>query len=179
MRCFLPALLLMVGLDTLPACTVNHQPAGTPAASPSKKPGGETAAPSTPASAAEAAPSIIFSKTPCLGTCPHYTATIYPDGRVSYEGFRYAPVEGKREFRLSVSTVNTILARAREMRFGSLKKRYTDGASDLPSTSLSIRQAGGTPYAVSVESDGPAELTNLFQYVEKQITDGLGVTADR
>lgn len=126
-----------------------------------------------------AAPVIMFSKTPCLGRCPHYNATIFPDGRVQYEGFQHAPLEGKREFTISVSTVNTILAQARAMNFASLPKIYSDGASDMPSTSLSIRQAEGPATGVTVESNAPAELTSLLRYVEKQITDALGTTADR
>jgi len=178
MRCFLPAFLLIVGLDTLPACTVNNQPASTKATTTSQTttPQGTS---STQASDPKNAPSIVFGKTPCLGTCPHYTATIYPDGRVSYEGFQFAPTEGKREFKISASTVNTILAQARDIKFAEFKDHYTDGATDLPTTSLSIRQANGTTKAVSVESSAPAELTNFFRYIEKQITDGLGVTADK
>lgn len=131
-----------------------------------------------PVAEPQAEPSIVFTKTPCLGTCPHYTATIYPDGRVSYEGFRYAPVAGKREIRISLSTLNTILAQAREINFADLKGRYTDGATDLPATTVTIKQANGPARKVSVESGEPAELKSLFRYIEKQITDGLGVTAD-
>ena len=152
------------------------------------KPPKTTSAPGTPTTALavdevpvaepQKEPSIIFTKTPCLGTCPHYTATIYPDGRVSYEGFRYAPVEGKREFRISPSAVNTMLAQAREINFTDLKGSYSDGATDLPSTTATIRQSGGPAKKVSAESGEPAELTSFFRYIEKQITDGLGVTAD-
>jgi hypothetical protein len=172
MRSFLSSLLLAALLTN---CAAQAQQAPKPvkkaaAVKPARK--SKKAAPAT-------APAVMFSKTPCLGRCPHYNATIYPDGRVSYEGFRYAPVEGKREFKLPVSTVNTILAQARAINFAKLPKTYSDGASDMPSTSLSIRQAQGPATGVTVESDAPAELTNLLRYVEKQITDALGTTADR
>lgn len=127
----------------------------------------------------ETAPAVVFSRTPCLGTCPHYTATIYPDGRVAYEGFSHAPVEGKRELKLSVSTVNTILAEARALNFITLPDRYTQGATDLPATTLTIRQATGPAKSVVVEEGAPADVNNLLRYVEKQITDALGVTADQ
>lgn len=177
MRSFLPSLLLAA---LLTGCAAQAQQAPKPvkkaaAVKPARK--SKKAAPAAAAKAA--APVIVFSRTPCMGRCPHYTASIYADGRVSYEGLQYAPLEGKREFKISVSTVNTILFQAREMNFAKLPKTYSDGATDLPATSLSIRQAEGPATAVSVESGAPAELTNLLRYVEKQITDGLGVTADQ
>lgn len=135
------------------------------------------AATATPPAAPE--PAVVFTKSPCLGRCPHYTATIYPDGRVLYEGFRFAPIEGKRELKISVSTVNTILAQAREMQFADLQERYSDGATDLPATTVTIRQAGGPAKTVSVETGGSNELRSMLRYIEKQITDGLGVTADQ
>jgi Domain of unknown function (DUF6438) len=177
MRRFLPLLLLAASLTGC-AAQAQQAPKSTKKATATKA--GRKAKKAAPtATATQAAPAIIFSKTPCMGRCPHYTATIYPDGRVSYEGFQYAPVEGKREFRLPVATVNTILAQAREMNFAQMQKTYSDGATDLPATSLSIRQATGPATAVTVESNGPVELENLFRYIEKQITDGVGATADR
>ncbi|WBA40123.1 DUF6438 domain-containing protein [Hymenobacter canadensis] len=171
-------LLTLLLAASLCGCAAQAQQAPKPAkkATAAKKPKKQKLKASAPV---EAAPAIIFSRTPCLGSCPHYTAAIYPDGRVQYEGFQHAPLEGKREFKISVSTVNTILFQAREMNFAKLPATYSDGATDLPATSLSIRQAEGPATAVSVESGAPAELTNLLRYVEKQITDGLGVTADQ
>lgn len=177
MRRFLPLLLLAASLTGC-AAQAQQTPKPTKKATATKQ--GRKAKKAGPtATVTQAAPAIIFSKTPCMGRCPHYNATIFPDGRVQYEGFQNAPVVGKREFKVPVSTVNTILAQAREMNFAQLQKTYSDGATDRPATSLSIRQAEGPATTVTVESDGPVELGNLFRYIEKQITDGVGMTGDR
>jgi len=126
-----------------------------------------------------AGPVIVFRKTPCFGTCPHYEASIYADGRVSYEGFKYAPVEGKRELKMPVETVNTILAEAKAVRFTELREQYTLGTSDLPSTSLTITPRTGPAKTVTVEEGGPAELKNLLDYVQKQVEESLGASATR
>ncbi|MBC8083809.1 MAG: hypothetical protein H7Z21_11405 [Hymenobacter sp.] len=128
---------------------------------------------------ATATPIIVFRKTPCFGTCPHYEAYIYADGRVRYEGFKYAPVEGRRELKLPLETVNTILAEARIARFAELPEKYSLGTTDLPATSLTLSPATGPAKTVTVEEGAPVELQNLLRYVEKQITDSLGASSER
>ncbi len=127
---------------------------------------------------AEAAPTIVFKKSPCMGRCPHYAASFYPDGRVVYEGFKFAPAPGKRELKISASTVATIRHEAETMRFSQMKPLYSQGATDVPTTTLTVRQLDGSTHTVQVEDGAPAELQNLLRYIEKQLTDGLGVTAD-
>lgn len=124
-------------------------------------------------------PVIVFSKTPCFGTCPHYTASIYADGRVSYEGFKYAPVEGKRELKLPAETVSNMLAEAKAARFTELPKKYGAGISDLPSTVLTVSPATGPAKTVTVEGNAPVELQNLLGYVQKQVEEALGTSATR
>lgn len=128
---------------------------------------------------ATAGPVIVFRKTPCFGTCPHYEASIYADGRVSYEGFKYAPVEGKRELKMPIETVNNILAEAKAARFTELPEKYGAGISDLPSTSLTITPAAGPGKTVTVEGQAPVELQNLLSYVQKQVEESLGASATR
>ena len=51
---------------------------------------------------------ITFSKTPCYGQCPTYTATITPQGEVAFEGRRFTPVEGVHEFKMTQDFVDQI-----------------------------------------------------------------------
>ncbi|WP_375434508.1 DUF6438 domain-containing protein [uncultured Hymenobacter sp.] len=170
----LPFLLLVASLT---GCASQAQQAPKAAKAATKqKAKGNTAA-SKPAT--EAAPVIVFRKTPCFGRCPHYEARIYADGRMRYEGFQYAPVEGKRELQLPVATVKTILDEARVLHFTELPERYTLGASDLPATSLTISPVGGPAKTVTAEEGVPADLKNLFDYIEKQITNSLGASNER
>jgi hypothetical protein len=41
---------------------------------------------------------LVFQRTPCYGTCPAYTATIFRSGKVSYTGERSVPVMGQHTF---------------------------------------------------------------------------------
>ncbi|MDF7813658.1 DUF6438 domain-containing protein [Hymenobacter sp. YC55] len=137
----------------------------------------DKAATSKPAT--EATPVIVFRKTPCFGYCPHYEARIYADGRMSYEGFEYAPVEGKREVRMPAATIKSILDKARALHFTELPEQYTLGTSDLPATSLTINPAKGTAKTVIAEEGVPADLKSFLDYVEKQVTNALGASTDR
>jgi hypothetical protein len=169
MRSVLSSLLLMV---LLIGCTSQAQQVPKTSKVATQKTAG-----SKPAVAV--VPLIVFRKTPCLGTCPHYEASIYADGRVSYEGFKYAPVEGKRELKMPVESINTILAEAQAVRFAELPEHYSLGATDLPATSLTISPAAGPAKTVTVEGGAPIELNNLLTYIQKQVETSLGVSADR
>ena len=45
--------------------------------------------------------SISYETTPCFGTCPVYSFTVRDDGRGHFEGRRFTPVTGERDFRVS------------------------------------------------------------------------------
>lgn len=131
----------------------------------------------TAAQAAVAAePAIIFRRTPCYGTCPHYTATVYPDGRVQYEGLQYAPAEGKREFTLPMVVVNKIRQDADQLGFFQLREQYPSNFTDMPSTFLTMRRADGTMKLVQAEDNIPPSLQKLFDYIHEEIVKGLAIT---
>ena len=129
--------------------------------------------------AATTEPAMVFGRTPCLGRCPHFTARIFADGRVQYEGFRYAPVEGQREVRLSPETVRNLLQAADQIGFRQLSTTYGSGASDMPSTALTITYPDGTRKSVQAEDNVPAELQNLFTLINAQVEKALGVSAEQ
>ncbi|TGE15206.1 DUF6438 domain-containing protein [Hymenobacter elongatus] len=114
-------------------------------------------------------PVMLFKRTPCFGPCPHYEATIYADGRVSYIGYRYVRLTGSHELKMPVATVTTILADARRLRFATYNERYSQGSTDLPSTILSIRQPNGMLKTVQAEEGTPSELTALLTYISNEI----------
>ncbi|AHJ96637.1 DUF6438 domain-containing protein [Hymenobacter swuensis] len=129
--------------------------------------------------AATTEPAMVFGRTPCLGRCPHFTARIFADGRVQYEGFRYAPVEGQREVRLSPETVRNLLQAADQIGFRQLSTTYGSGASDMPSTALTITYPDGTRKSVRAEDNVPAELQKLFTLINAQVEKALGVSAEK
>ena len=169
MRLFFAPLLLAAMLS---ACAVEAQ---QPTKSHSTKQKAKQMKPKTAAKASVAAePVIVFRRTPCYGTCPHYEATIYPDGRVQYEGLQYAPVEGKREFKLPMAVVNRIRQDADQMGFFQMKERYPTRFTDMPSTFLTIRRPDGTMKLVQAEDNIPPSLQKLFDYIHAEIVKGLG-----
>ncbi|RIY08207.1 hypothetical protein D0T11_14970 [Hymenobacter rubripertinctus] len=135
--------------------------------------------PDNPAPAGQLArQALLFSRTPCLGKCPSYTARIYTDGRVEYEGFRYAPVEGKRQLTLNPATVQKLLREAEQIGFRQLPDTYPSDASDMPSTVLVITTAEGFSKQVTVEENGPAALQALFARIDKHLLSALNVVGD-
>jgi hypothetical protein len=62
-----------------------------------------TATVSTPSRQAE--PVLVLQRTPCNGRCPTYTASIFADGRVEYDGQRYVPLLGKHTLSLPPAMV--------------------------------------------------------------------------
>ncbi|GAA3918009.1 DUF6438 domain-containing protein [Hymenobacter algoricola] len=162
----LPTLLLALTVCATSACAQRATPT-RPAAKTTKakaKPAQKTAAQT------QAAPVIVFRKTSCLGPCPEYEATIYPDGRVSYMGRSNVPKMGAHEFRLAPATVKKMLADAQSLGFRKLNDRYTTkNVADLPSTFLSIRQPAGTLKTVQVEDAAPAGLQALLDYISQEL----------
>ncbi|MBD2439547.1 DUF6174 domain-containing protein [Nostoc sp. FACHB-110] len=83
---------------------------------------------------------ITLQRTACFGTCPIYKITIFPDGRVVYEGERFVKVVGKRTARISPQAVRKLVAEFDKLNYFSLSDNYQGGPTDQPSaiTSLTI-----------------------------------------
>ncbi|UOR05937.1 DUF6438 domain-containing protein [Hymenobacter aerilatus] len=126
--------------------------------------------------AAKDAPVMVFRKTRCFGTCPAYTATVYADGRVAYDGQDFVNLKGKHELRLPTAVINQALQRANKLHFSQLQNQYLSGVSDLPSTYLTLTLADGTPKTVQTEltNNTPAELKELLAYLTEQFSKIAG-----
>lgn len=116
-----------------------------------------------------ATPALMFAKMPCRGTCPSYTATIWPDGRVVYVGQQNVAHLGTYELKMEPATVAAIQQQAKQANFNGLAASYTNGATDIPATVLTMYGAGGSPKTVTVEDGAPAEVQALFDYVNGTI----------
>ena len=128
---------------------------------------------------AKAALALTFERTMCLGTCPSYTARVFADGRVAYEGRYQVPVLGKKEFRLSKAVVTEALRMAQEAHFDTLKPMYSSGVTDVPSTLVGVRLAGGQLKTVQVEDNAPEELQSLIAYLRGQLDPLAGLPDGR
>ncbi len=48
---------------------------------------------------------VTLSRSPCLGPCPVYDASLYEDGTLVYEGRRFVQLEGRRTKNVGADTV--------------------------------------------------------------------------
>ncbi|KAA9338208.1 hypothetical protein F0P96_05010 [Hymenobacter busanensis] len=114
--------------------------------------------------ASEEAPVIVFRKTPCFGPCPHYEASIWASGRVHYVGYRNVAKEGTYELKLPAATVTEMLRQAQEVGFSKLQDQYLSGATDMPSTYLTINRK-----TVQVEQGAPDEVMALLNFIDFEV----------
>ncbi|UYZ59336.1 DUF6438 domain-containing protein [Hymenobacter latericus] len=115
------------------------------------------------------APVLVFSKRPCLGRCPHFEASIFADGRVQYVGYQHVVKMGAHELRLAPEVVAAMLNQANAIQFRSLNEQYLSGASDMPSTFLTLNEPGKPGKTVQVETEAPAQLMSLLNFIESEI----------
>jgi hypothetical protein len=122
---------------------------------------------------------LVFQRTPCHGTCPIYTATIFRNGKVAYDGERFVPLTGSHELHLDPTTVTAMLAEARRINFNELAPSYTANVSDLPSTIITVYQPGQQRHRVLAEADIPAPLQGYITYLKSKIDPLAGLGAEK
>ena len=127
------------------------------------------------AAARSAEPVLVYQRTPCYGRCPAYTATIFADGRVEYDGQRFVPVLGKHTLALPVATVNQLLAEAQRINFDKLDERYPSNVTDVPATIVTIHPAGQPLKAVFAEGEIPANLQGYLDYLKRKLDPLAGI----
>ncbi|WP_151087236.1 DUF6438 domain-containing protein [Hymenobacter baengnokdamensis] len=123
----------------------------------------------TAAPARQAEPVLILQRTPCYGTCPVYTATIFADGRVEYDGQRFVKLLGKHTLSLPVATINEMLAEARRVEFTKFQERYVGNTNDLPASIITVHPVGQPLHAVYAEEGIPASLQGYINYVQARV----------
>jgi hypothetical protein len=122
-------------------------------------------------------PVLVYQRTPCFGRCPVYTATIFADGRVEYDGQRFVPLLGKHTLSLPPATVAAMLAEAKRINFAELPERYMGHTSDLPATIITVHPAGQALHAVYASENIPASLQGYIDYLNSRLDPLAGVNA--
>ncbi len=161
-----PLFWLLLFSLTVPACAHQKMPQ-------------QSASGPAPTPSAQAGPVLVFQRTPCYGTCPAYTATVFADGRVEYEGQRFVPVLGKHTLRLPPATVADMLAAAQRINFSQLEERYSRNTSDLPATIITVHPAGQPAKSVFAEEGIPAGLQGYITYLKGQLDPLAGIGVDK
>lgn len=117
-----------------------------------------------PAQRQNSVPLLHFQKTPCLGTCPSYEATVYTDGRVRYQGYDHVALTDSANFTLSKAELASLMAEIKALRTTPLRDTYLTQWSDMPSTISTFYQNGKEVQSVKHQEGGPDA---LLQFQEK------------
>lgn len=150
--------LLLACSLALPACAQRKLPRQA-----------KTAPAATKATTTPTEPVLVYQRTPCNGRCPVYTASIFADGRVEYDGQRHVPLLGKHTLSLPPATVAAMLAEARRIGFAKLAERYVGNTSDLPATIITVHPAGQPLHAVYASENIPAGLQGYITYLNGRL----------
>ena len=123
---------------------------------------------------------LVFQRTPCYGTCPVYTATIFRNGKVSYQGERFVPVLGQHALSLDQPTVAAMLDEARRINFNGLAHSYHANVSDQPATVITTYLPGQKRYQVTAEHGAaPQPLQGYIDYLADKLDPLAGINAKR
>lgn len=113
---------------------------------------------------------IGLERTMCYGTCPDYTVTIRSDGRVSYDGGRYAPRHGKFTGRVSPYYFETLARFIVDSNFAKLADSYTAGVTDNPTIYTSVVRNGKRKVVSDYARSGPASLWAIEELIDDLVS---------
>ena len=88
--------------------------------------------------------SVVLERTACFGTCPVYTVTVRGSGLVEYVGSYNVEVIGSRSARIGSDEVRNLVQAFNSVNFLSLRDRYSEGCTDMPTAIISISFDGRT-----------------------------------
>lgn len=116
---------------------------------------------------------ITIERTPCMGVCPWYNATIYENGLVVYDGKRNVTNIGMYITQLTPEQLIALKRKAEAINYFKLNDKYNnESVTDLPGTTTSV-QLNGKRKTILNRFAGPNELNEF----EKSI-DALFDTVD-
>lgn len=109
---------------------------------------------------------ITIERTVCFGSCPDYALTIYGNGTVNYEGRNFVAVAGKRTASISPGNVRELVNNFYDIHYFSLRDKYVDQVTDLPTTTTSISVDGRFKKIVDYYG-APEELKQLENRIDQ------------
>jgi hypothetical protein len=110
---------------------------------------------------------ITLERTACYGICPDYKITIYGDGKVEYKGNMFVKVKGQQTSKISLDKVKELIDEFYKINYFSLKDRYYDPVTDLPTTITSISINGKSKRVEDYCCDAPKELRELEDKIDE------------
>ncbi|RDV16402.1 hypothetical protein DXT99_04150 [Pontibacter diazotrophicus] len=114
-------------------------------------------------------PLLLFQKSPCLGTCPAYNATIYQDGSISFVEFKNALAQDTILFQLPEEELRQLKQELEKLKYKDLQNSYLSNWSDISTTSLTFYEDGKEVKQVRHEEGGPQRLVQFQEWLHKLI----------
>ncbi|GAB3527439.1 hypothetical protein GCM10027443_04020 [Pontibacter brevis] len=112
---------------------------------------------------------LLFQKTPCLGNCPAYNATIYDNGSISFVEFKNALAQDTLQLQLSDKELQQLKREIAALDYKKLQDRYLTQWSDISSTYLTFFEAGKEAKRVKHEEGGPRQLIKFQEWLHQII----------
>lgn len=114
---------------------------------------------------------ITINRGACFGACPIYSAQIYADATVMYNGKNFVKVKGEKKFKISKGKIKELVKAFEQAKYFSLKDKYeTDEngniPTDLPATTTSICLHGKQKTVVNYYR-APKKLGELEHKIER------------
>ena len=122
---------------------------------------------------------ITIERGGCFGECPVYSATIFSDGTVVYDGQHFVKVEGTRTHKIAKERIEKLITAFEKAGYFDLKNEYRvdeNGISvtDMPTTTTSFNYNGKRKQVVDYYHSPKKlidleteieELAGLFEYI--------------
>lgn len=94
--------------------------------------------------------SLAMDRTACKGTCPVYSVSVQPDGKITFEGRQHTATKGRAEHALGKAKMEELAAAINTTKLANiLRDDYTessgncpDFATDMPTVNLTIESRG-------------------------------------
>ncbi len=117
-----------------------------------------------PAQQQVALPLLHFQKTPCLGRCPSYEATVYTNGQIRYKGYEHTALSDTATMVFGKADLDALKTELEALQAMPLQDAYLTQWSDMPSTYTTFYQNGKETKRVKHQEGGPEA---LLQFQEK------------
>ncbi|SIT76764.1 DUF6438 domain-containing protein [Pontibacter indicus] len=128
---------------------------------------------------AAVAPLLHFQKTPCLGTCPSYEATVLENGTIRFFGYSDVPVVDSVTFTLTPRQLEALRQDISQLDYTALRDTYLTNWSDMPSTITTFYKDGKEVKRVKQEEGGPKALLDFQEKVHTLLMDLADAEAKR
>jgi len=115
-------------------------------------------------------PLIKMRKTPCFGQCPYFEVSIFSNGNVQYEGFKFVEMIGLYKSKIDVKKIAQIEDQIRRIDFFSFNEIYDSRVTDLPSIIIEVN-LDGKNHKVKGRYKMPETFKLFAKFIDEIITE--------